>query len=393
MECERVVESNETAEQKNKNQKALAELTLLVDPSNYSHLEGCNTAKDGWDALVGAFEDKGVVRKVTLLKQWISLKLSDCESMHDYVNKCLALRSKIRAASLEVNEQIAGAIMLCGLSDEFKPMIMSIESKGSEITVDYVKNILMQEIDYEISNDEKLLAVRKGKKDKKKKPVKCYECGGPHFRNKCPELKNKSNVVLIAALGAKQQDNNWIIDSGATAHMTANKNMLLNHNKPKVNNVTVANNQKIRIQSVGDVKQCLKLDGYVKEITFKDVQYIPDICANLLSVSQMVRKGCSVIFDLNGCKIIDARANKIATGTMKDDMFMLDVTHSEIACAIKTDEASTLLWHRRMGHASIKKLKILLEKNCDMSHKCETCAKGKSVRAPFNDKGTRAVEL
>ena len=56
-----------------KNQKALAELTLLVDPCVYSHLEECDTAKSGWDALMAAFEDKGVIRKVTLLKQWISL--------------------------------------------------------------------------------------------------------------------------------------------------------------------------------------------------------------------------------------------------------------------------------------------------------------------------------
>lgn len=39
------------------------------------------------------------------------------------------------------------------------------------------------------------------------------------------------------------------------------------------------------------------------------------------------------------------------------------------------------------------KLKFSLETKCDMNHKCETCAKGKSVRAPFNDKGTRAGKL
>lgn len=39
-----------------------------VDSSIYSHLEQCETANDGWNILMSAFEDRGVVRKVTLLK-------------------------------------------------------------------------------------------------------------------------------------------------------------------------------------------------------------------------------------------------------------------------------------------------------------------------------------
>lgn len=43
-----------------KDEKALAEIILLVESSVYSHLEDCNTANQGWLALINAFEDKGV---------------------------------------------------------------------------------------------------------------------------------------------------------------------------------------------------------------------------------------------------------------------------------------------------------------------------------------------
>lgn len=43
------------------NERALAELILLVQPSVYPHLEECTQAKEGWSALEKAFEDKGVV--------------------------------------------------------------------------------------------------------------------------------------------------------------------------------------------------------------------------------------------------------------------------------------------------------------------------------------------
>lgn len=72
------------AAKRSANERALAELTLLLDSSVYSYIEDCKTAKEAWNALMKTFEDSGVVRKVSLLKQWISLKLSDHESMQDY---------------------------------------------------------------------------------------------------------------------------------------------------------------------------------------------------------------------------------------------------------------------------------------------------------------------
>lgn len=180
-----------SAEKKLGDAKTLAEITLMVDSNIYTYLQDCNTAKEGWDALVSAFEDKGVTRKVALLKQWVSLQLSECETMQNYVERSLSLYSKVKTAGFDINETVAGSMMLCGLTDQFRPMVMSMESAERDLTVDFVKNVLLQEVDYERC-DEKALAVgyKKGK-DKKKKSIKCYECKGPHFRSKCPLIKKE----------------------------------------------------------------------------------------------------------------------------------------------------------------------------------------------------------
>lgn len=81
-----------TVAEKAQNDKALAELILLLEPSLYSYVEEISEAK----AALEINEDKGAVRKVTLLKQWISLKSNECNSIHEYVNKCVALRAKVR---------------------------------------------------------------------------------------------------------------------------------------------------------------------------------------------------------------------------------------------------------------------------------------------------------
>lgn len=77
------------------------------------------------------------------------------------------------------------------------------------------------------------------------------------------------------------------------------------------------------------------------------------------AVSQIVRKGFCVSFDLNECKISDAKKNVIATGSLKDDIFTFDISNPELAYAVKTDVANTLLGHRQSGHASVNKLNIL----------------------------------
>lgn len=385
---------------KSANLKALAELTLLLDSSVYTYIEDCKTAKAAWNALGKAFEDSGAVRKVTLLKQWITLRLSDFGSMQEYVNQCLVLRSRVKSAGFEIAENVAGSIMLCGLPDEFKSLVMGIESKSEEITVDYVKNILLQEVDFN-RDGETAMAVKNKKFGKKNKNVKCYDCQGPHYRNKCPLRKKngsgdieKSNVVLYSAFMARDNSstNNWYIDSGATAHMTRDKTILLEKVKAKNSDVKVANNERLSIECVGKVRQRVNNDGNLSEITLENVQYIPEICENLISVSQIVKKGNKVLFDINGVKIFDSNKRVIATGSLIDNMFKLDVARDNYAFSIKCDIDTFNLWHRRLGHASASKLNLLLQTKMNSKDlKCVICCEGKQSRRPFisGEKKTR----
>lgn len=376
---------------KKSNEKAQAELTLLMDSSVYTYIEDSKTAKEAWNALAKAFEDSGAVRKVTLLKQWITLKLSDFESMQEYVNQCLVLRSRVKSAGFDIAENVAGSIMLCGLPDSFKSLVMGIESKSDEITVDYVKNVLLQEVDFN-NEGETAMAVKNKKFGKKNKNVKCYDCHGPHYRNKCPLRKKynsgdseKSNVVLCAFMARDNSStNDWYIDSGATAHMTRNGTILMNKSKAKNDDVKVANNERLAIECVGNVKQKINNGGQLKELTLENVQYIPKICENLLSVSQIVKKGNSVLFDINGVKIINSNGNVIATGSLIDNMFKLDVPRENFAFSVKCDINLFNVWHRRLGHASAGKLNILLQTKMNPNDlKCVTCCEGKQSRKPF----------
>lgn len=397
-------------EVKTANEKALAELTLLIEPNLYSYIEEFEQAKPAWDALVATYEDKGAARKVTLLKQWITLHLESCSSLHDYVNKSVALRNRVKSAGFDINDEIAGSILLCGLTDEYKPVIMSMESKD-KLTLDSVKTVLLQNIDESV--DENAMNVyhkqanknnhnksnnqnkkNNNQKSKKNGKVKCYDCGGNHFRNKCSKSKGNENgeCVMYSAFAAEKVNEEWYIDSGATKHMTHVNMMMDNKRNPLVPEVRVANNEKLKIEYVGDVK--CNMDGNSEMVTLKDVQYVPELCVNLLSVSALVKNGNTAVFDINGCKIYNKKKEIIATGNLVGDMFKLNVKMNENVCAVEVRKIDDepILWHRRLAHANFNTLKSALNIKVQSDLKCIVCAKGKQARSPFSDTGTRATK-
>lgn len=129
-----------------KDVKAKSKLILLIDPIIYVHIQEANTAKEVWDNLSRAFEDSGLTRKVGLLKDLINTTLESSSSIEDYVNKIMSSAHRLRNIGFQVDEEWLGTLMLAGLPDIYKPMIMAIESSGVQICADFIKTKLLQEV-------------------------------------------------------------------------------------------------------------------------------------------------------------------------------------------------------------------------------------------------------
>lgn len=389
--------------------KALSELTLLLDPSIYSYISKKDTTKQAWDSLQSSFKDSGTCRKVATLQQFVSLKYEDCASMEEYVTKMNQLYGKVQVAGFNIDEEVAGSLMLAGLPSEYKPMILGIENSAKTITVDFVKTLLLQEVIVNKSeNSDGALVAKTGKKKTvNNHKVECFNCKGNHFAKNCPQKKSNKNSksngkrenLLIASLVAKEQSSlDWIIDSGATAHMTKFESVLLNKCAIEKKNVIVANNNSIDIKSIGDVKHEVIINGQSSDIVIKNVHYVPNICANLLSVRQIVANENKVVFDKNGCRIYNKEKELIATGSIVDDMFKLDIADNKCERSfISKSSEKLVLWHRRLGHVNYHNMDFLTECVGNVKEipesQCVTCVKGKQTRLPFSDEGSRATTL
>lgn len=204
--------------------RARAEIILMVEPELYSYVSG-ETAYDAWNSLKNAFADKGATRKVTLLNN------AD-NNMEKYVQVMLLNWSKVKASGFEIDEEVIASVILGGLPNEYRPMILGIENSGAQLTVDYVKNVLLHGILEEKSNNEKAMAakcsfgMKKGagkksasrvhlsfecKQNKRKTDKrKCFNCGkSNHFAKDCRQPKKKQNNGEQSKKEQSNGDQEW----------------------------------------------------------------------------------------------------------------------------------------------------------------------------------------
>ena len=86
----------------------------------------------------------------------------------------------------------------------------------------------------------------------------------------------------------------WLIDSGASRHLTGYKEVLYNMVEKETNlEIVLGDDMKYPVKGVGNVS--LKLNQG-NTIHLQDVLYVPDLKKNLVSISAMEDKGYKVTF-------------------------------------------------------------------------------------------------
>lgn len=380
---------------------ARGELTLLLDPSLYNHVSTSVTTKSAWKSIIDSFEDSVVSQKIYTLQKFVNTRAVDFDSLSSYVNAMMKLWTRVQTAGFNIDDKTAGSLMLGGLPEQYTAMVLGIENSGKEITADFVKNLLLQDVLFDkMNNDSESVLWSKTKKknsktfDKKqKKGVKCFNCGGPHYRNKCPGFKHtksdERDKVLFGAFAVNEKSEPWYIDSGATTHMTHDVNAINDLKPAERKQVTAADGKDMSIIGMGDIKKQL-IDG--SAMTLQNVHVVPNICANLLSFSRMVLKGYTATFDKTGCRITNAQGSTIATGRLENGMFILNVKSERTnAFAVNKKHDDIAMWHKRLGHISFYNMRFLNLK-IPTGLKCKVCIKGKQSRLPFTDTGNRATK-
>lgn len=196
---------------------------------------------------------------------------------------------------------------------------------------------------------------------------------------------NLGHALCISPSGTNS--GSWLLDSGATDHMTFTAKYFSFTSPPRRTSITNANGMVSPITGAGTVTLSPSLQ-------LSHTLLVPSLSHKLLSVSQVtIEWNCVVLMYPNFCFLQDILTKEIIRrGTKRGGVYYIDdfsigqVHHVHQSGGIH--ERQLWLWHRRLGHPSFGYMKYLFPTLCsklpNVDFKCETYILAKSHHATYS---------
>ena len=402
-------------------EKAMNMLILNLGDHVLRKLDDCTTAAAIWTALERLYNQKTLPNRIHLQHKFYTFKMVESKSVDQNIDDFLKLVSGLSSLSVEVTEEVQAILLLNSLPAQYNSLKETLKYGRDTLTIESVMNAAKSK-ELELGEKQELNAsaksgdalVARGRSEKRESSNKkwkgrsrsssgsritCWYCKKEgHKKADCYARKKKLEgeenaeaAVVIDALTVSDSwhQEKWVIDSGCSYHMTSRRDWFDTFEEVTSGRVALGDDSTVDVQGVGSVK--IKVYGGTVKV-LNNVRYVPKLKRNLLSTGTLDRLG----FDHAGGKGKTRfyKDGKLALqGTLSGSLYLLDgetvVAGESNNVQVKKSSDETDLWHRRLGHMSLKNLQILARKGIldkrkisEMSF-CENCVMGKHKKLSF----------
>ncbi|CAI5722170.1 unnamed protein product [Peronospora effusa] len=268
--------------------KALAVLVKLLSPTYQCMFRECESAFEAWEVLKTFFAKKNLHNRVQLRKELHEFVMETGASLMDHLLKFDELCLKLGAAGDSMDDDEKLVLLLGSLSSEYDDMVRIIEVH-SNVTLLDAKEMLRREYDTLQKRDKKETAFKahaqrnesrrfqsnrghRGQEENRDRyqtsrkgkahasfQDKCFACGRHgHKRSQCRNVKPSrlgDEFVFSAFSDAPISNSTWLLDSGASRHMTDDMREFVEYEDLSTPiYITVANGHQLKAQGTGKTR-------------------------------------------------------------------------------------------------------------------------------------------
>lgn len=402
-----------------KDNKAKYFITLCVENNQLTHVKNNKTAKEVWDALKKFHQRSTMCSRTRLIKKLFKAELKKGDNdMEKHLQDLQDWIDELKDLNYEFEEKYVKSIILASLNEDYDMIVTALEARDEDkLSVSEIKAKLLDESErrkQKVASDSttalKVTRCFKNRAKNNQTNVKCYSCGEMgHYSRDCEKKSTKTESSKSHKAGFVMENNlalhlsnndvfsGWCIDSGATCHISNDKEAFSSLNLGIQEEIKVANGATIKAIGKGDVKLIVEAEKGVNiNVTIYDVLYVPEAKGNLLSVQKLIEKDFKVIFNKDIAILVKGK-RRYKIGKLRNGLYMMNEHRmAELNLARQSNRYCIHQWHYKLAHRNLDDIRKMKDKfkieDCQCKDDCEACIKGKMSREPFPKKSVNPAK-
>ena len=160
--------------------------------------------------------------------------------------------------------------------------------------------------------------------------------------------------VPVGLENTTPQMGKWLVDSGASSHMTREKKLLTDYREfKKPEKIGLGDSRSVDAIGVGNLHLRMTFNvSAPKRAVVHQVLHVPKLACNLFSVRAAAAKGNSIEFSYSKYWIRDRYGKLLGMGSLVDKVYQLNCEPAtkEIASTVLEERNNADLWHKQLGH-------------------------------------------
>lgn len=403
------VKTNIEDYQEEEDLQTLAEIRFTLSNNQVRLILQCKTANEAWEKLKTKYQHSSKANRVFLKSQFLSLKMKNNERMTDFIQRIDDMADQLTALGDDISNEDKSIVLTRGVSTSYRTTVIAIQEAEKLDNYEHVTNSLINEETHQnetkdnndvtgenafYSNQRSKFNQGRGQGNRGNYHTQgregattrfegnCHFCGiYGHKESECRRKQNQRNnmyhrgyyqgnynnqgnhqnqanrteqqeeqtlnvqLFTATAMIAKNKDE-WLLDSGASHHMTARHDIFTTYEKFDIpTKIELGNDSAIYAEGKGTIRMNLFNQATTGILT--DVLYVPEVSKNLFSVGKAIERGLSLEINQDTATFYN-KNRPVMTASKRGNLYYINGKAESQYCtnyaytAIKSEETQQL---------------------------------------------------